>query len=128
MNFKFKKRFGQNFIKQENIVKKISSVIGEKKGSLVIEIGCGDGRLTKELCNDYERVLGYEIDKEVIPYLYENLKDFNNCKVICDDFLKRNLKDDLKSYKYDNLYVFGNLPYYITTPIIEKLITSNIDI
>ena len=58
MNFKFKKRFGQNFIKQENIVKKISSVIGEKKGSLVIEIGCGDGRLTKELCNDYERVLG----------------------------------------------------------------------
>ena len=42
MNFKFKKRFGQNFIKQENIVKKISSVIGEKKGSLVIEIGCGD--------------------------------------------------------------------------------------
>lgn len=128
MNFKFKKRFGQNFIKQENIVKKISSVIGEKKGSLVIEIGCGDGRLTKELCNDYERVLGYEIDKEVIPYLYENLKDFNNCKVICDDFLKRNLKDDLKSYKYDNLYVFGNLPYYITTPIIEKLITSDIDI
>ena len=125
-NFKFKKKYGQNFLIDSNITNKIANVIKDKTNSLVIEIGCGDGRLTKQLCNYYDKVLCYEIDEEVIPYLKDNLKTFNNYNVILGDFLKRDVISDIKSFKYDKLYVVANLPYYITTPIIEKIISSNI--
>jgi len=128
MGFKFKKRYGQNFLTQISITRRIAQVVEEKENSLAIEIGCGDGRLTKQLCKLYTRVIGYEIDKEVIPYLYTNLKGINNCVVICSDFLGRDLEEDLFTYRYNKLYVFGNLPYYITTPIIEKLINSKLNI
>ncbi|MDD5979672.1 MAG: 16S rRNA (adenine(1518)-N(6)/adenine(1519)-N(6))-dimethyltransferase RsmA [bacterium] len=128
MGFRFKKKLGQNFLTQISITRKIAQVVDDKENSLVVEIGCGDGRLTKQLCKLYSRVLGYEIDKEVIPYLYNNLKTVDNCIIICDDFMKRDLKKDLLTYQYDKLYIFGNLPYYITTPIIEKLINTNLDI
>ena len=128
MGFQFKKKYGQNFLTQISITRRIAQVVEDKDESLVIEIGCGDGRLTTQLCKLYSMVLGYEIDKDVIPYLYENLKEVNNCVVISDDFLKRNLDHDLLSYNYEKLYVFGNLPYYITTPIIEKLINSKLNI
>ena len=126
-NFKFKKKYGQNFLIDSNITNKIANVIKDKTNSLVIEIGCGDGRLTKQLCNYYDKVLCYEIDEEVIPYLKDNLKTFNNYNVILGDFLKRDVNSDIKSFKYDKLYVVANLPYYITTPIIEKIISSNIN-
>lgn len=128
MGFQFKKKYGQNFLTQISITRRIAQVVEEKENSLAIEIGCGDGRLTKQLCKLYPRVLGYEIDKEVIPYLYENLKGVNNCVIISDDFLERDLEQDLLTYRYDKLYIFGNLPYYITTPIIEKLIKSKLKI
>ncbi len=126
-NFKFKKKYGQNFLIDSNITNKIANVIKDKANSLVIEIGCGDGRLTKQLCTYYDKVLCYEIDEEVIPYLKDNLKTFNNYNVILGDFLKRDVNSDIKSFKYDKLYVVANLPYYITTPIIEKIISSNIN-
>lgn len=126
-NFKFKKKYGQNFLIDSNITNKIANVIKDKTNSLVIEIGCGDGRLTKQLCNYYDKVLCYEIDEEVIPYLKDNLKTFNNYNIILGDFLKRDVNSDIKSFKYDKLYVVANLPYYITTPIIEKIISSNIN-
>jgi len=128
MGFKFKKRYGQNFLTQVSITRRIAQVIEEKENSLALEIGCGDGRLTRQLCKLYTRVIGYEIDKEVIPYLYNNLKGENNCVIICSDFLDRDLEKDLFTYKYKKLYIFGNLPYYITTPIIEKLINSKLNI
>ena len=126
-NFKFKKKYGQNFLIDSNITNKIANVIKDKANSLVIEIGCGDGRLTKQLCNYYDKVLCYEIDEEVIPYLKDNLKEYNNYNVILGDFLKRDVNLDIKLFKYDKLYVVANLPYYITTPIIEKIINSKID-
>jgi len=128
MGFQFKKKYGQNFLTQLSITRRIAQVVEDKDNSLAVEIGCGDGRLTKQLCKLYPRVLGYEIDKEVIPYLIDNLKGANNCVVISDDFLERDLEQDLLTYSYDKLYIFGNLPYYITTPIIEKLIKSKLKI
>ena len=128
IDFNFKKKYGQNFLIDNNIVLKIVNVIEDKSKSLVIEIGCGDGRLTRELCKCFDNVLGYEIDLEVKDNLYNNLSCYNNYKIIFSDFLNVDIESDIKGFDYDNLYVMGNLPYYITTPIIEKIITSKIDV
>ena len=126
-NFNFKKKYGQNFLVDKNVVNKIVNDIDVKPSSLVIEIGCGDGKLTKVLCEKFDRVLGYEIDLEVKDNLFDNLKDFSNYEVIFDDFLKRDIALDIGS-NYDHLYVIANLPYYITTPIIEKITESGLNV
>ena len=127
-NFKFKKKYGQNFLVDENIVKKIINNIDIKEKSLAIEIGTGDGRLTKYLCSSFDKVIGYEIDEDVKGSLFDNLKEFSNYQIYFGDFLDRNVLKDLEKENYKHLYVIANLPYYITTPIIEKLIDLNIDI
>ena len=127
-SFNFKKKYGQNFLVDQNVVKKIVSDIDIKPNSLVIEIGTGDGRLTKYLCSSFDKVIGYEIDTDVKDNLYSNLKDFSNYEIYFDDFLKRDVLKDLEKENYDHVYVIANLPYYITTPIIEKLIELNLDI
>ena len=127
-NFKFKKQFGQNFLIDNNVINKIVSDIKVFPNSLVIEIGCGDGRLTKYLCDKFDFVLGYEIDLEVKEDLYKNLDNYDNYEIIFDDFLKRDVINDLLNKSYDNLYVIANLPYYITTPIIEKLTLLNLNV
>ncbi len=76
-SFKFKKKYGQNFLVDENIAKKIVD-IPIKDNSLVIEIGCGDGRLTKYLCSKFDKFIGYEIDLEVKDRLFANLSDYSN--------------------------------------------------
>lgn len=125
-NFNFKKKFGQNFIIDENIIHSIIKKSEINKDTLVIEIGPGAGSLTSKLGEVAKNVLAYEIDKTVKNILEKNIKP--NTKIIYDDFLKRNVKEDIKDYAYDKLYVVANLPYYITTPIIMKLIEENIDI
>lgn len=125
-DFNFKKKFGQNFLVDKNIVNKIVNDIDIKPNSLVIEIGCGSGNLTKVLCEKFDKVLGYEIDLEVKDHLFDNLKDYSNYEIIFGDFLERDILDDIK-FDYDNLYVVANLPYYITTPIIEKITLSELD-
>ena len=125
-NFNFKKKFGQNFIVDENIIYSIIKKSEINKDTLVIEIGPGAGSLTSKLGEVAKNVLAYEIDKTVKNILEKNIKP--NTKIIYDDFLKRNVKEDIKDYAYDKLYVVANLPYYITTPIIMKLIEENIDI
>lgn len=127
-NFNFKKKFGQNFLVDKNIVKKIVSGFDVLPNSLVIEIGCGSGLLTKDLCLCFDNVLGYEIDIEVKDQLMNNLSAFSNYEIIFDDFLKRDILKDLKKYSYDNLYIIANLPYYITTPIIEKITNLDLDV
>jgi len=126
-DFKFKKAFGQNFLKDNNVIANIVKGSDIKPNSLVIEVGPGSGALTKELSLYAKNVLSYEIDTRLENILDENLIDCHNVKIIFDDFLKRDIKDDIKDYEYDNIYVVANLPYYITTPIIEKLIESKID-
>ena len=120
-NFAFKKAFGQNFLNDNNVILNIVKNANIKENSLVIEIGPGSGVLTKELAKVSKQVLSYEIDERLEEILDENLLGFNNIEIIYDDFLKRNIKDDISKFNYDNLYVVANLPYYITTPIIEKL-------
>lgn len=123
----FKKKFGQNFLQDNNIIKKIVESAKIDENSLIIEIGPGGGALTKELVTK-GTVIAYEIDTELKEHLYETFKEVSNVEFIFDDFLKRNIKEDIKKYNYDKLYVVANLPYYITTPIINKLIDEKIEL
>ena len=125
-NFNFKKKFGQNFIVDKNVIENIINKSNIDKDTLVIEIGPGAGSLTNKLGEVAKNVLAYEIDESVKPILEKNIH--SNTKIIYDDFLKRNVIEDIKEYNYKKLYVVANLPYYITTPIIIKLIEDKIDI
>ena len=125
-DFRFKKTYGQNFINDKNIIKNIVKKADIKENSLVLEIGPGAGVLTKELARYAKIVLSYEIDNSLEEILDENLMDCPNVHIIFDDFLKRDIKEDIKDYNYDNIYVIANIPYYITTPIITKIIDSKI--
>lgn len=127
-NFEFKKKFGQNFLTNDTIPNKIVSSSNIKKDSLVIEIGPGAGALTKILATKAKQVLAYEIDTSLEDILAENLLGYNNVEIIFDDFLNRDVSQDIKKYDYKYLYVIANLPYYITTPIITKFIYDEIDV
>ena len=124
--FNFKKKYGQNFLKDKNKVKTIVDSANIKDNSLVIEVGPGGGILTTELSLKADNVLCYEIDLELKPIL-ENKFSKNNVKIIFDDFLNRNIENDIEKYNYDNLYFISNVPYYITTPILMKLINSSLN-
>ena len=125
--FKFKKSYGQNFLNDNNILENIVKESNIKENSLVIEIGPGSGALTKYLAKEAKNVLAYEIDTRLEDILYDNLADYHNIEIIFDDFLNRNIKEDVNKYQYGNIYVVANIPYYITTPIIIKLIESKIE-
>lgn len=120
--FHFKKNFGQNFIKEDGIVEKIKNVSDISDHSFIIEIGPGAGSLTQKLVATGNQVLAYEIDCQLKPILEDTFREFDNIHFIFDDFMKRDLNLDLQNYTYDKLYVIANLPYYITTPILEKVI------
>lgn len=125
-NFIFKKAYGQNFLNDSNIINNIVKGANIKENSLVLEIGPGSGALTIELSKVSKNVLCYEIDDRLEEILDENLVHCNNVEIIFDDFMKRDIKSDISNYEYEHIYVVANLPYYITTPIIEKLIDSKI--
>ena len=122
----FKKKFGRNFLQDKNIIRKIVEVAEPTKDDLVIEIGPGAGALTEELVKK-SNVLAYEIDKDLEETL-NNKFESNNIKIIFDDFLNRDIKKDLEETKYNKLYVIANLPYYITTPIINKIIEEKVPV
>jgi len=126
--FKFKKHFGQNFIVDENIIDNIIRKADIDNNTLVIEVGPGAGSLTCGIAKYAKNVLCYEIDKEVKDILEENISEYKNVDIIFNDFLKANVKDDIKKYKFDKIYLVANLPYYITTPIIMKVIEDNINV
>ena len=127
-SFKFKKKFGQNFIVDENVIDKIISNAGIDKDTMVIEIGPGAGSLTYKLCGVAKNVLCYEIDNSLKDILSSNLSCFDNVSVKYCDFLDADVCGDLKNYSYDKLFVVANLPYYITTPIIMKIISDKIPV
>lgn len=126
-NFRFKKNFGQNFIVDENLINSIISKSEIDENTLVIEIGPGAGSLTSKLAISAKQVLCYEVDKDLEKILKENVKS-DNVDIIFQDFLKCNVLADIKKYEYKKLYVVANLPYYITTPIIMKLIEDKIPV
>ena len=124
-HFNFKKKYGQNFIVDKNIIHSIIKKSEIDDETLVIEIGPGAGSLTSELGKYAKNVIAYEIDETLKPILEKNITP--NTEVIFEDFLKRDIAEDIKKYNYKKLYVIANLPYYITTPIIIKLIETKID-
>ncbi len=126
--FSLKKKFGQNFIIDENVINSIIDKSKIDKDTLVIEVGPGAGSLTYKLGMSAKNVICYEIDTTLENVLKENTRDLNNVKVIYQDFLKANVLDDIKSYEYKKLYFVANLPYYITTPIIIKIIEDCIPV
>ncbi len=117
---KAKKSLGQNFLVNNSIIEKITNLIECHKDDLVIEIGPGRGALTKELAKKECQLLAIEIDKDMQIYL-DNL----HVNVLYEDILHVNLLDIIKEYDYRRLFIVGNLPYYITSPILELLVNLN---
>ncbi len=127
-NLHAKKGYGQNFLVDSNIVKRIVSESNINKEDGVIEIGPGIGSLTEELLNRSKKVLCFEIDKDMIQILNDNLKS-GNLKIIEKDFLKVDFNKDLEFLSdCKEIKVVSNLPYYITTPILFKLLEADIEI
>ena len=120
-NFDFKKTLGQNFLQDKNIIDKIVNAPIYGDNNLVIEIGPGAGSLTKKLLPKVDKAILYEIDTRLERILNKELAEYDNYTIIFDDFLNRDVNDDLSKYCFDNLYIVANLPYYITTPIISKI-------
>ena len=125
-NFNFKKKFGQNFLIDKDKTQRIVDLINANEEDLIIEIGPGAGALTKRLVKKNAKLICYEIDEDTKEYLLplENEKT----KIIYKDFLTANIQEDIKDIEYTNLYIVGNLPYYITTPIIEKIIKEEVNV
>lgn len=127
-NFNLKKMYGQNFIVDENVINNIVSSANIDKDTLVIEVGPGAGSLTYKLAKFAKNVVSYEIDTTLKELLYDNLRGLDNVEIIYKDFLKANVLEDIKKYSYEKIYLVANLPYYITTPIITKLIEEKVPV
>ena len=123
-DFYIKKKFGQNFLTDQNILNNIVDVANLDKNTDVIEIGPGLGALTEIIASKCNRLLCYEIDSDLIPILNKNLADYNNYKIINNDVLKCDVNSDIDIYfkDYKRVVLISNLPYYITTPIILGLL------
>lgn len=122
--FSFKKSLGQNFLIDPNILKGIVRHSEVDEECYVIEIGPGMGSLTEQLAKIAKNVLAFEIDSRLIPILQESLEAYSNIEIIHEDFLKADLIKILQERDWLNkpIHIVANLPYYITTPIIMKII------
>lgn len=118
--FSFKKKFGQNFITDKNLLASIVLQSGVGGGDTVIEIGCGAGTLTRAIAEKAKRVIAFDVDLTLKPVLEKTLAGVDNAEVVFKDFLKVNLAElEKETGEYS---VVANLPYYVTTPLITKLL------
>ena len=123
----FRKEFGQNFLTNRMIVEDIAEQCTDTAEGTILEIGPGLGTLTRELCARHREVVALEIDKSLIPALGYTLNDFHNVTVINEDVMKTDLAALLAPYfEKGPVSVCANLPYYITTPILMKLLESGL--
>ncbi|MDD5730452.1 MAG: 16S rRNA (adenine(1518)-N(6)/adenine(1519)-N(6))-dimethyltransferase RsmA [Candidatus Omnitrophica bacterium] len=120
MRIKPKKSLGQNFLADKNIVRKIISACGFGPSDMVLEIGAGRGEMTVSIAGLVKEIHAVEIDSGLSPILVDNLRPFQNARVINQDILKLDLDGFFKE-SGGKIKIFGNIPYYITTPIIEKV-------
>lgn len=127
MNIKPKKRLGQNFLIDPNIQRKIIASCGFKKTDIVLEIGSGTGIMTKPISQQAGFVYALEIDPDLCDILKRNLQNFNNTEIINQDILKLDFSKHFTNLK-SGLKIFGNIPYYISSPIIEHLIKHSAQI
>lgn len=121
--FHFKKQFGQNFISDTNLLRSIVEASGIDKNTTVVEIGCGAGTLTRALAEAAKKVYAFDIDRDLQPVLAETLAGLDNVEVIFRDFNKLNLKEFER--EIEEYTVVANLPYYITTPLVTKLLEES---
>lgn len=130
--FKLSKSLGQNFLTDKNIIDKIIERTMIGKQDLVIEIGPGIGVLTSAAAEEAGKVIAIEIDRKLIPILKETLSEYDNIEIINSDILKTDLKEiieqnkEINGQKVENVRILGNLPYYITTPIIMKILEDRV--
>lgn len=128
--FSFKKSLGQNFLIDPNILQRITETAQLTKETGVIEIGPGIGALTEHLARAAGKVVAFEIDQRLLPILDETLAPYDNVTVINEDVLKADVKEvvEREFAQFDRLMVVANLPYYVTTPIIMKLLEDKIPV
>lgn len=127
-SFNFKKKFGQNFIIDENVINRIVENSKIDDETLVIEVGPGAGSLTAKLAIQAKQVICYEIDTALKAILDNVLERYHNVTVIYQDFLKSNVMNDIQGLNYKKIYLIANLPYYVTTPIIMKVIEDQLPV
>ncbi|MCM8781485.1 MAG: 16S rRNA (adenine(1518)-N(6)/adenine(1519)-N(6))-dimethyltransferase RsmA [Candidatus Omnitrophica bacterium] len=120
-NLRPNKRLGQNFIIDRNIVDKIISSAGISGEDTVLEIGAGLGNVTADIAKRVNRVIAVEFDKGFCRVLRDTLREYKNCELVCGDILKVELKDYVQK---NRVKVIGNIPFYITTPVLEYLIKN----
>jgi len=125
--FKFSKNLGQNFLTDKNIIDKIIEGTGINGGDTVIEIGPGIGVITAEAAQRAAKVIAVEVDKTLIPILEETLGEYENVRVINEDILKLDINKIIEEEHAGKVKIIGNLPYYITTPIIMKLLDEEVN-
>jgi len=115
-------------LKDSRIVNAIVEKAEIDEDTLVIEVGPGAGALTSELAKKAGKVISFEIDESLKEILAKNLSEFGNVEVIYGDFLEANVNEIIKKYNYSKKIMVANLPYYITTPIVTKIIDDCVDV
>lgn len=128
--FSMKKSLGQNFLIDPNILHKIVEAAQLTKQTGVIEIGPGIGALTEQLARSSGKVIAFEIDQRLKPVLKETLSHYSNVEILFEDVLKADLPSIIseKLIGFSDIMVVANLPYYVTTPIIMKLLEEKLPI
>ncbi|SOC44715.1 16S rRNA (adenine(1518)-N(6)/adenine(1519)-N(6))-dimethyltransferase RsmA [Ureibacillus acetophenoni] len=128
--FSFKKSLGQNFIIDPNILRNIVQHAHLTEESGAIEVGPGIGALTEHLARAAKKVVAFEIDQRLLPVLEDTLSPYNNVRVVHSDILKADVQSVIEQEMPDlkDIMVVANLPYYVTTPILIKLLTENLPI
>lgn len=128
--FTFSKALGQNFLINPAVCPEMAEEAVTSENDGVIEIGAGVGVLTAELCKRAKKVVSIELDKRLLPVLDETLAEFDNFEVVNEDILKVDLHELIKEKFSDceNVSVCANLPYYITSPVIMKLLEDKLPI
>ena len=126
--FKLSKSLGQNFLTDKNIIDRIIESAEIGPDDLVIEIGPGIGVITREAAETAKKVIAVEIDKNLIPILKETLSDVDNVEIVNQDILKTDVNQLIENQgdSVSGVKIIGNLPYYITTPIIMKLLEDGV--
>ncbi|CDQ37781.1 MULTISPECIES: 16S rRNA (adenine(1518)-N(6)/adenine(1519)-N(6))-dimethyltransferase RsmA [Virgibacillus] len=127
-HFSFKKSLGQNFLIDSNILENIIEHAGIEKGAGAIEIGPGIGALTEQLAIHADQVIAFEIDQRLLPVLADTLEPYPNVTILHQDILEADVANMITTYfKHEQpIHLVANLPYYITTPILMKILREDL--